>query len=265
MLAGTLPGSLYDVQQAWNESIVFGALAAAGVLLAVRRPWWAAACFAVALGTKQHVVLLLPLWALWPAFGPRRALGAAAGAAAVTLPFFLWNPGRFWHCVVEFFVDLPARDRLAVGLAAGCPGRCETVAVLLLVAAAYVLVLRGVPRTPGRAAARLRAGAGRVRPGQQAELPQPVAARGPAGGRRARRHRGDHPPGPGGAAARGTSRLGGQATVIRSVAGGATGELAVRYAVNASRSIGPPVTFVPWVRTVKLSPPAARKLFTVTR
>src|SRR6185369_16978186 len=60
VLAGTLPGSLYDVQQAWNESIVFGALAAAGVLVAVRRPWWAAACFAVALCTKQHVVLLLP-------------------------------------------------------------------------------------------------------------------------------------------------------------------------------------------------------------
>ena len=75
-----------------------------------RRP-----CFAVALCTKQHVVLLLPLWALWPAFGPRRALGAAAGAAAVTLPFFLWNPGRFWHCVVEFFVDLPARtDSLSI-------------------------------------------------------------------------------------------------------------------------------------------------------
>jgi hypothetical protein len=26
LLAGTLPGSLYDVQQAWNETIVFGAL-----------------------------------------------------------------------------------------------------------------------------------------------------------------------------------------------------------------------------------------------
>jgi hypothetical protein len=148
VLAGTLPGSLYDVQQAWNETIVFGALAAAGVLLAVRRPWWAAACFAVALCTKQHVVLLLPLWALWPAFGLRRAVGAAAGAAAVTLPFFLWNPGRFWHCVVEFFVDLPARtDSLSVWQ--WVPGPLATATVLLLVVAAYALVLRGVPRTPG--------------------------------------------------------------------------------------------------------------------
>jgi hypothetical protein len=148
VLAGTLPGTLYDVQQAWNESIVFGALAAGGVLLAVRRPWWAAACFAVALATKQHVVLLLPLWALWPAFGPRRALGAAAGAAAVTLPFFLWNPGRFWHCVVEFFVDLPARaDSLSIWQ--WVPGPLQTGTVLLLVAVAYALVVRGVPRTPG--------------------------------------------------------------------------------------------------------------------
>lgn len=148
VLAGTLPGSLYDVQQAWNESIVFGALAAAGVLVAVRKPWAAAACFAVALCTKQHVVLLLPLWALWPSFGPRRALGAAAGGAAVTLPFFLLNPTRFWHCVVAFFLDLPARtDSLSIWQL--IPGPLRTAAVLALVAAAYVLIVRGLRRTPG--------------------------------------------------------------------------------------------------------------------
>lgn len=148
LLAGVLPGSLYDVQQAWNETIVFGALAAAGVLVAVKRPWWAAAALAVALGTKQHVVLLLPLWALWPAFGPRRAAAAAAGAAAVTLPWFLANPGRFWHCVVDFFVDLPARDD-SLSVWQLIPGPLRTVTVLALVAVAYVVVLRGAPRTPG--------------------------------------------------------------------------------------------------------------------
>lgn len=148
VLAGVLPGSLYDVQQAWNETIVFGALAGAGVLLAGKRPWWAAAALAVALCTKQHVVLLLPLWALWPAFGPKRTLGAAAGAAAVTLPWILADPGRFWRCVAGFFLDLPARaDSLSVWLL--LPGPLRTVAVLALVAVAYVLVLRGVPRTPG--------------------------------------------------------------------------------------------------------------------
>jgi hypothetical protein len=148
VLAGVLPGSLYDVQQAWNETIVFGALALAGVLVAVKRPWWAAVALAVALCTKQHVVLLLPLWGLWPAFGWKRALAAGAGAAAVTLPWFLANPERFWHCVVEFFVDLPARtDSLSVWQL--IPGPLRTVGVLALVAVAYVLILRGVPRTPG--------------------------------------------------------------------------------------------------------------------
>jgi hypothetical protein len=148
VLTGVLPGSLYDVQQAWNETVVFGSLAAAGVLVAVRKPWWAAAALAVALCTKQHVVLLLPLWALWPAFGPRRALAAAAGAAAVTLPWFLANPGRFWHCVVDFFVELPAReDSLSVWQLV--PGPLRTVAVLALVAGAYVVAARGLPRTPG--------------------------------------------------------------------------------------------------------------------
>jgi hypothetical protein len=148
VLAGVLPGALYDVQQAWNETIVFGSLAAAGVLVAVRKPWWAAAALAVALGTKQHVVLLLPLWALWPAFGPRRAAAAAAGAAAVTLPWLLANPARFWHCVVEFFVDLPARDD-SLSVWQLVPGPLRTVTVLALVAVAYAIVLRGVPRTPG--------------------------------------------------------------------------------------------------------------------
>ncbi|HEX6755221.1 MAG TPA: hypothetical protein VF109_04680, partial [Mycobacteriales bacterium] len=148
VLTGVLPGSLYDVQQAWNETIVFGALALAGVLVAVRRPWWAAAALAVALCTKQHVVLLLPLWALWPAFGPKRAAAATAGAAAVTLPWFLADPGRFWHCVVDFFVDLPAReDSLSVWQL--IPGPLRTVTVLALVAVAYVVVLRGARRTPG--------------------------------------------------------------------------------------------------------------------
>lgn len=148
VLAGVLPGSLYDVQQAWNETIVFGALAAAGVLVAARRPWWAAVALAVALCTKQHVVLLLPLFALWPAFGFRRAVAAGLGAGAVTLPWFLANPGRFWHCVVDFFVDLPARtDSLSVWQLV--PEPLRTVTVLALVAAAYALVLRGLPRTPG--------------------------------------------------------------------------------------------------------------------
>jgi hypothetical protein len=143
-----LPGALYEAQQAWNESVLAGALAGAAVLLAARKPWWAAACLAVALGTKQHVVLLLPLWALWPGIGRRRAAAAAAGAAAVGLPWVAADFDRFRHCVVDFFVDLPARpDSLSIWHL--LPAHTQSAAVLVLVAAGYVIGWRRLPHTPG--------------------------------------------------------------------------------------------------------------------
>lgn len=151
LLFGVLPGALYDVQQAWNETILAGALVGGAVLLAAGRPrpaWWAAACLALALATKQHVALLLPLWALWPAFGVRRAVAAAAGAAAVALPWVLADFGRFKHCVLDFFVDLPARpDSLSVWHL--LPGPLQAATVLALTAGGYALALRRLPRTPG--------------------------------------------------------------------------------------------------------------------
>jgi len=148
LLVGVLPGALYAVQQAWNETILAGALVAAAVLLATRRAGWAAACLAVALATKQHVVLLLPLWACWPAFGWRRAAAALAGAAAITLPWALADVDRFRYGVFDFFVDLPARpDSLSVWHLLPVPLR--TVTLLALTAGAYALVLRRTPRTPG--------------------------------------------------------------------------------------------------------------------
>ena len=149
VLAGVLPGSLYDVQQAWNETIVFGSLAAAGVLVAVRKPWWAAAALAVALCTKQHVVLLLPLWALWPAFGPRRAVAAAAGAAARSCCPGSWPTraasGTAWS--TSSSTCRPGTTRCRSG--SWSPARCARSPCCALVAVAYVLAVRGLPRTPG--------------------------------------------------------------------------------------------------------------------
>jgi hypothetical protein len=148
LLVGVLPGALYAVQQAWNETILAGALVAAAALLAAGRAGWAAVGLAVALATKQHVVLLLPLWACWPAFGWRRATAAAAGAAAITLPWALADFDRFTYGVVDFFVRLPARhDSLSVWQL--LPGPLRTVVLLALTAGAYLLVLRRTPRTPG--------------------------------------------------------------------------------------------------------------------
>jgi hypothetical protein len=148
VLFAVVPGALYEVQQAWNESVLAGALVGAAVLLAARRPWWAVACLAVALGTKQHVVLLLPLWALWPQFGRRRAAAAVAGAALMGLPWVAADFGRFKHCVVDFFVDLPARpDSLSIWHL--LPGPLQSAAVLALALAAYAIAWRRLPRTPG--------------------------------------------------------------------------------------------------------------------
>ena len=148
LLVGVLPGALYGVQQAWNETILAGALVGAAVLLARGRAGWAVVCVALALATKQHVVLLLPLWACWPAFGPRRAVAAAAGAAAVSAPWVLLDFDRFRHCVLDFFLDLPARtDSLSVWHL--LPGPLPAVAALALTLAAYALALSRVERTPG--------------------------------------------------------------------------------------------------------------------
>lgn len=148
VLAGVLPGVLYDVQQAWNETVLVGALVGAGVALAARRPAWAVAGLALALATKQHTVLLLPLWALWPAFGTRRTVIAGGLAGAVVLPWLLADPSRFWHCTVGFFLDLPARPD-SLSLWRLLPGPLGAVTLLTGVGVAYVLVLRTVPRTPG--------------------------------------------------------------------------------------------------------------------
>ena len=140
-LALGLPGMLRVAQQSWNESVILGCLAAAVALVLLRRAWWAVVPLGLALATKQHVVLVLPLWALWRGFGWRRALAAAGLAGAICLPWLLAAPGRFYGCTVRFFIDLPARgDSLSVWTL--IPGGLQTVAVLALIAAGYLLAVR---------------------------------------------------------------------------------------------------------------------------
>jgi len=86
VMAVSLPGVLRITQQAWNESVVLGCLFAAVALLLSDRAGLAVVPLALALATKQHVVLVLPLWALWPSFGWRRALTSGALAAGIPTP-----------------------------------------------------------------------------------------------------------------------------------------------------------------------------------
>ncbi|HSV65135.1 MAG TPA: hypothetical protein VLJ59_04385 [Mycobacteriales bacterium] len=145
LLVGLLAGTLHDVQQAWNETLLVGLLVGAAVLADRGRTWWAVACVAVALATKQHVVVLLPLLALWPAFGWRRMVAAGLGGAALCLPWLLWDPPRFTGCTVGFFLHLPARaDSLSVWQ--WLPVGLGTPILLLTAATAYALAATRLPR-----------------------------------------------------------------------------------------------------------------------
>ncbi len=141
VMALALPGMLRVAQQSWNESMILGCLAAAVALVLVGRAWVAVVPLALALATKQHVVLVLPLWALWRGFGPRRALAAGGLGAAICLPWLLASPNRFYGCTVRFFIDLPARqDSLSVWKF--MPGGLQTLVVLALTGGGYVLAYR---------------------------------------------------------------------------------------------------------------------------
>jgi hypothetical protein len=142
----SLPGTLRITQQAWNESIVLGCLLAAIALLLSDRAWLAVVPLALALATKQHVVLILPLWALWPSFGWRRALAAGALAAGICLPWLLANPSRFYGCTVQFFLDLPARPD-SISVWKFLPDAARIPAVVALTAGAYLVVLRFLDRS----------------------------------------------------------------------------------------------------------------------
>jgi len=107
LLVVLFPESMYALQQAWTEPLLVAALAGAVVAISSGRRTLAVVCVAAALGSKQHVALLLPLLAAWPAFGPRRALAAAGLAAAAVAPWVAAGPGDFWHDAVRVNLDYP--------------------------------------------------------------------------------------------------------------------------------------------------------------
>jgi hypothetical protein len=146
VLAISLPGVLRITQQAWNESVVLGCLFAAVALLLSDRAGLAVVPLALALATKQHVVLVLPLWALWPSFGWRRALTSGALAAAICLPWLLANPGRFYGCTVRFFLDLPARPD-SISLWRFLPAAAQIPVVVALTVGALLLAHRFLDRS----------------------------------------------------------------------------------------------------------------------
>src|SRR5204863_9996599 len=108
----TTPRLFYVLASSWTEP--FAVLGTAAVTFAACRrkgavPW----LFGALVALKQYLVFALPLVVLLAGFPVERRrlvilLGkAAVAAAAVTLPFVLWNPAAFWTSVVELQFHQP--------------------------------------------------------------------------------------------------------------------------------------------------------------
>lgn len=95
------PHWAFVVDQSWTEPLLLLLLTTAVVATERGRPVLAVVALAAALAAKQHVVLLLPLFALWPAFGWRRTLAAAGLAVVAVLPWLVAGPADFWHDAVH--------------------------------------------------------------------------------------------------------------------------------------------------------------------
>lgn len=93
------------------------ALVLAALLAADRRRFiWMGALLGLAVATKQHALLAVPVALAWASVkgAPRRALGlaVAAGAAvtaALIAPFLIWNPSAFVQDTVTFLVGSGAQ------------------------------------------------------------------------------------------------------------------------------------------------------------
>jgi hypothetical protein len=146
-LVALTPGSLMMVQQAWNEPILLLGLVASAVLMERGRWNWAMVPFGLALATKQHLVLLLPLLLFWPKFGWRRVLGTVGIAAAVSLPWFVINPARFTQCTASFFLGEQAPPK-ALSIWRILPAPVQMPLLIVGLVLAFGIALWRSPRTP---------------------------------------------------------------------------------------------------------------------
>ena len=104
-LLALAPGAVTQAEQAWTEPLLFACLAGWALLVQRDRAWWAVLPLALGCASKQHLALLLPVLACWPAFGLRRTLATAGVTGALVAPWFLVSPSDFWHDTVALLVS----------------------------------------------------------------------------------------------------------------------------------------------------------------
>lgn len=144
-LALSVPCTLFSIEQAWIEPLLFAALVAVAWAWRANRSVALVVLLALAFTLKQHAILLAPL--ALGMLGWRRTLAAGGAAAAVSAPLVFLNFHAFWETAVKVFYDLPPRtDSLSIWLDASPSIRPWLPYVLL--AAGYALIGLRMPWTP---------------------------------------------------------------------------------------------------------------------
>jgi hypothetical protein len=146
------PRVLYGIEQSWTEPLLLALIAGTVWAVERRRPVLGVVCLAAALATKQHVLILLPLAAVWPGFGWRRTLTALSAAALVAVGWLIASPRAFVRGALTYNLKLrPRLDSLSLFTTAIRSGREPTfVLVVLLMMIVLVVAVWWLPRTtPG--------------------------------------------------------------------------------------------------------------------
>ena len=104
ILLALAPGTTTQAEQAWTEPLLFALLAGWALLVSRGRAWWAVVPLALACASKQHMALLLPVLACWPAFGLRRTVATGGLTGVLIAPWFLASPSAFVHDTITLLV-----------------------------------------------------------------------------------------------------------------------------------------------------------------
>jgi hypothetical protein len=105
MLVALAPGTVTQVDQAWTEPLLLALLVWWAVLVRRDHRWWAIVPLALACASKQHLVLVLPVLALWRGFGPARTLATTGLAGLLIAPWVAAGPSTFLRDTVVLLVD----------------------------------------------------------------------------------------------------------------------------------------------------------------
>lgn len=150
-----VPDTLFVLTFGWNEPLMVMLLGAT-VLAARRAPRWLPIALGLFFASKQYSLLAVPLTALllpkfsWKAY-TFLLTKAGSVAAAITLPFLLWDPRGFWWSLVGFRLRTPLRlDALTFSALLGRHGLppIPQWVVMVAVLAGTVFTLKKAPKTP---------------------------------------------------------------------------------------------------------------------